>query len=351
MPTDSAIWRDLEARFRALPDSIRLTATLCDRQWDLTDGPRETKDREQLYVSYRSLAKDAATGRGAPEKADSLTWWLNLLRNESPHFHLILNGNCTGGWIQNLAVASADFCAALAIRKDDATPSRLGRDQYPLCYFLYDNSHEPLADPQAELDYCKANVWRGYHALIEDSETRGMAWAGRPQKLDFAITCLCYDLAVLQANYLIDRGLRGDEAMRVFRDEAAALLEEVTSSWRASCERLAVTFDDDTVEVKDLAQPFHRVRDDLRRLLHGLPVASSLEPQAPAEGGGPASNRDGFVNSILKTKGWSILDWANKAVVDYHTANNYLKGTSNPYPSTRKKLADSLGVDVGKLPK
>lgn len=55
--------------------------------------------------------------------------------------------------------------------------------------------------------------------------------------------------------------------MRVFRDEAAGLLEEVTSSWRASCERLAITFDDDTEEVRDLAQPFHRVRDDLRRLL------------------------------------------------------------------------------------
>jgi hypothetical protein len=47
----------------------------------------------------------------------------------------------------------------------------------------------------------------------------------------------------------------------------------VISIWRASCERLGVTFEDDTEEVKNLAQPFHRVRDDLRRLLSKLPPA------------------------------------------------------------------------------
>jgi hypothetical protein len=36
--------------------------------------------------------------------------------------------------------------------------------------------------------------------------------------------------------------------------------------------------------------------------------------------------------------------------VDFHTANDYLKGITNPYASTRKKLADSLGVLVKDLP-
>lgn len=114
-----------------------------------------------------------------------------------------------------------------------------------------------------------------------------MAWADRHEKLNYATAGLSYDLAVIQANYAIDRGLRGEQAIRVFRDEAAELLEEVTSSWLASCERLAVTFEDDTEEVKDLAQPFHRVRDDLRRLLPELPLAEMRrEPSALVAGNG-----------------------------------------------------------------
>lgn len=160
----------------------------------------------------------------------------------------------------------------------------LDRDRYPFCYWLYDHSHEPIADPKAELDYWKAHVWRGYHILIENCaqlSRDGMAWANRHEKLSFAIAGLSYDLAVVQANYAIERGLRGEEAMRVFREESAVLLEEVTLSWRASCERLAVAFEDDTEELKDLAQPFHRVRDDLRPLLPELPLADvRREPTA-----------------------------------------------------------------------
>jgi hypothetical protein len=64
----------------------------------------------------------------------------------------------------------------------------------------------------------------------------------------------------------------------------------------------------------------------------------------------PAEIRQAFVRPILTDKGWSIHDWADKANVDFHTANEYLKGTTNPYASTRKKLADSLGVAVADLP-
>lgn len=63
-----------------------------------------------------------------------------------------------------------------------------------------------------------------------------------------------------------------------------------------------------------------------------------------------ASAREGFVMPILKKKGWSILDWANESKVDYHTAQGYLKGQTNPYLSTRRKLADALGVPVEELP-
>ena len=64
-----------------------------------------------------------------------------------------------------------------------------------------------------------------------------------------------------------------------------------------------------------------------------------------------ATARREFVEPILLKKGWSILDWANHSQVDFHTANDYLKGRTDPYPSTRKKLADSLGVPVPDFPK
>ncbi len=61
--------------------------------------------------------------------------------------------------------------------------------------------------------------------------------------------------------------------------------------------------------------------------------------------------RRAFVEPKLNAKGWSILEWANNSDVDYHTADSYLKGITKSYRSTRKKLADSLGVTVDELPK
>jgi hypothetical protein len=83
-----------------------------------------------------------------------------------------------------------------------------------------------------------------------------------------------------------------------------------------------------------------------QRLL-GVPYSAQPEVPGPYE---KARVRAAFVMPILEKKGWSILDWANKSDVDFHTANDYLKGRTNPYRSTRKELAASLGVDVDKLP-
>jgi lambda repressor-like predicted transcriptional regulator len=62
------------------------------------------------------------------------------------------------------------------------------------------------------------------------------------------------------------------------------------------------------------------------------------------------TNRREIVEPILKAKGWSVYDWANKAKVSHATAMDYIKGTKTPYASTRKKLADALGVDIRDLP-
>jgi hypothetical protein len=61
--------------------------------------------------------------------------------------------------------------------------------------------------------------------------------------------------------------------------------------------------------------------------------------------------REVFVRTILQKEGLSIHDWATRTNVDFHTADNYLKGkTKKPYPATLKKLAHALGIEVGKLP-
>lgn len=65
----------------------------------------------------------------------------------------------------------------------------------------------------------------------------------------------------------------------------------------------------------------------------------------------PRHSRAQVVNPILAKKGWSVQQWAMEANVDHHTAFNYLNGsTRRPCSSTRKTLADSLGIAVDDLP-
>jgi hypothetical protein len=63
-----------------------------------------------------------------------------------------------------------------------------------------------------------------------------------------------------------------------------------------------------------------------------------------------ADSRKAFVTPRRIKKGWSIFEWATASNVDFHTADDYLKGRTRPYPSTRKKLAESLGVRPEELP-
>jgi hypothetical protein len=371
MPTDSAFWRDLETQFRALIHPIRLVATAIDRRWFFTaDGPTDQRERKRLRQLFDSLARRAGIAAGTPNRANALEGWLNLLRDESSYFQPIhgssshdgVEKNYKGGWIQDLASASAEYCIVCATRafELEATVANgdsvtgLRRDRYPFRYWLHDHSHEPEADPKAELDYWKAHVWRGYDVLIENYERLGMAWADRHEKLNSATAGLSYDLAVLQANYVIDRGLRGDESAHAFRDEAAALLEEVTSSWRASCERLAVTFDDDTEEVRDLAQPFHRVRDDLRRLLAELPAPNGHSTQKAAQAekstvtGPPFRRRASWLATRLHERSWNRHDVERNNGPHHKTVQKILNGR-HVREDVLKKLADALSAAPSSL--
>jgi hypothetical protein len=63
-----------------------------------------------------------------------------------------------------------------------------------------------------------------------------------------------------------------------------------------------------------------------------------------------ASRRKAFLIPILEKKAFSINDWATQAGVDFHTANNYLNGETNPYRGTLAKLASPLGLEVTDMP-
>jgi hypothetical protein len=62
-----------------------------------------------------------------------------------------------------------------------------------------------------------------------------------------------------------------------------------------------------------------------------------------------ANERESCMRPLLERKGWSTHDWAIQSKVDFHTASDYLKGKTNPYASTRAKLAESLDIDVADL--
>jgi hypothetical protein len=79
-------------------------------------------------------------------------------------------------------------------------------------------------------------------------------------------------------------------------------------------------------------------------------ATSTQSVESKSTNSAPSNTREVFFRPILDKKGFSIHDWAKQASVDFHTANNYLKGKTKPYPATIKKLADALGIEVAKLP-
>ena len=116
MSIDSDFWPDLEAQFRALVGRIRLVATVIDRRWSISsEGSTDQRKSKRIRDLFDALARRAAIATGTPNRANALEGWLNLLRKESPHFHPIGTSSPGGaGWIQDLALASAEAAAVTA---------------------------------------------------------------------------------------------------------------------------------------------------------------------------------------------------------------------------------------------
>jgi hypothetical protein len=84
--------------------------------------------------------------------------------------------------------------------------------------------------------------------------------------------------------------------------------------------------------------------DDRADVLREIPFSEPIDRES-------VNKRRTVVEPILNRRGLSIQDWAKNSKVDFHTANDYLKGITSPYPSTRKKLAESIGINADDLPK
>lgn len=61
--------------------------------------------------------------------------------------------------------------------------------------------------------------------------------------------------------------------------------------------------------------------------------------------------RESSLRRLLAKRSFSLRDWASESGVDPHTIIDYVKGKRTPYPTTLRKLAAGLGIEVEKLPK
>ncbi|HEV2521803.1 MAG TPA: helix-turn-helix transcriptional regulator [Candidatus Acidoferrales bacterium] len=175
-------------------------------------------------------------------------------------------------------------------------------------------------------------------AQIEDAVRDTVLWLQADPSAEERVCVLAMQVRLADLNRILTHRIEG----RTSPDEEGKLGQGV---------RELLSFLDKARQVRG-----HVVGKGLARLAARLAPLNTreraLEKSAPASqrDAKPTNERDLFVRPILDKKGWSILDWAKDSGVDFHTANNYLKGKTKPYKSTRTKLAKSLGVEVQKLP-
>jgi lambda repressor-like predicted transcriptional regulator len=80
------------------------------------------------------------------------------------------------------------------------------------------------------------------------------------------------------------------------------------------------------------------------------PSGAEVSRHYPRPPENKTNERKSFIAAILNKKGMSRHDWAKKSGVDFHTVTGYLKGRKS-YPSTREKIAKSLGLEPNDSPR
>lgn len=129
--------------------------------------------------------------------------------------------------------------------------------------------------------------------------------------------------------------------------EFQSTLTERVNYWKAEARRFLCCYRDE-VKKNKLTEQADGKRAEPSPAENSDKTAQGVESKSASAA--PGNAREAFIRPILDKKGFTVHGWANQADVDFHTADNYLKGATKPYPDTLRKLADALGVKLEELP-
>ncbi len=153
---------------------------------------------------------------------------------------------------------------------------------------------------------------------------------------------------------LAKAGQREQERLEHERKLAAIRTQSHALTWTGTAEELTETikrwYESGWLMAESLQDALQKASIHFAKP-DGTPVLKPASPESSQPQPKKALSRREFVAPLLDAKGWSPLDWALEAQVAPATANDYLDDKTNPYRSTRLKLAKALGVPVEQLPK
>jgi hypothetical protein len=362
MRIDSVFWDGLGDQFGELIElGYDLTAIKSEDagNWKFLD---RSPGGNPLADQFDPLARRAGIAEGAPSRYNAFDWWIDRLANPGEFIveHVISKSKQRCRQKAN-ELDTREFELRKAI-EDLTADAGVRRDRYPYSDWLPERS--PLAHCESDLEKAKAHVFKWYDMLIGEYERirkaetkdanesateraleRGLL-AIRRKKLEEITAGVTYELAVLEANSVLNRSLHLEKAILMYQHESAELLEELKLLWRASCNRLVVTFEDADEAQHRLAEPFHHVEDDLHRLLQTL--SGATESKGPTD---QAAGNESEVNERLATeqiKVAAINSPLNDVFNDQENRESAIEKAALQH-GTVEALAQFIGVDYRDL--
>jgi hypothetical protein len=335
--------------------------------WHLGCDLGDIDTAKRLKTRFRAAARNAAMALGAPDRVNRLDWWISKLARGRPM-----------GSLQGLIQRSVEYCEELEnttieLGLAPTRPAGLGglyRDRYPCdwdeFYVLYAGPHCSFSDPKAEFEYWTEHIWSGFNeeiARLDERYDRRKRQGNETReelkdRIRRRVVALCgfmkrwirglsYDLAVLQANYIIDCGPRGDAAMRTFQDQSVGLVESVRRFGHEISKRLGLSYRKLEKEGVDPAKPFAEVAEDLRRLMLAMPAEapSGIPEHAVVGVSGPLAPAAKYAGITAheagprKTRKAKNPERRNQK---YRVIDEVLKELAESRPSTQEEVFQSL---------